>query len=65
MTIFKSTQQVLLTAFDDMLAGVQSNKTIPPTWNLERPIEFDDVVTWEQIYGKNGISVYAAWSPYA
>jgi hypothetical protein len=65
MTIFKSTQQVFLTAFDYMSAEVQTSNTIPPAWQLERPIEFDDVVTWEQVYGKNGVSVYAAWSPYA
>jgi hypothetical protein len=65
MTIFKSTQQVFLTAFDSMSTEMQTGKAIPPLWQLERPIEFDDIVTWEQIYGKNGLSVYAAWSPYA
>jgi hypothetical protein len=65
MTIFKSTQQVLLTTFDSMSTEGHSGKTIPPAWRSERPIEFDDIVTWEQIYGKNGLGVYAAWSPYA
>jgi len=64
MTIFKSTQEVLLTALEDMSASQVAHKKIPPKWNNETPMQFEDVVIWEQIYGKNGISVYAAWSPY-
>lgn len=66
MTIFKTNQEIYLTAFDKMDYKFPTvGKSTPPEWHHKRPITFDDVVIWEQLYGKNGISLYAAWSPYA
>ena len=65
MSIFKSTQEVYQTAFEEMPISPIMHKRTPPLWHKDRLIEFNDVVTWEQIYGKHGISLYAAWSPYS
>jgi hypothetical protein len=60
--IFKSTYEILNCPWEekeDMLVF-----KIPPKWDNNAEMSFNDVVIWEQIYHQPGsIGIYIAWSP--
>lgn len=60
--IFKSTHEVLDCPWEKKESLTPSK--IPPKWDCDESITFNDVVIWEQIYHQPGnLGIYVAWSP--
>lgn len=72
MPIFKNTQSILKTPWEDTLFNPNwmdsDTPYAPPSreWTYDRPMTIEDVDIWEQLHYQTGaMGVYASWSPYA
>jgi hypothetical protein len=64
MTQFRTSSQILSTIweFENITLNINLN---PNYWNQKKPMEFSDVIIWEEIEFIPGcLGIYVSWDPY-